>query len=125
MTESPTPSKFAKWKRPLIGGLLSAGVVGISTGLITLLDYFMDGGDDRSILTLIFSFFPKLLMVFINAGDPPFDPPLILMISFWFLVGATITFFIKSNKGAIRLWIVFLALTTGAVFCVASTGSDW
>jgi hypothetical protein len=121
MTESPTPSTFAKWKRALIGGLLSAGVVGLATGLAPLLDYFMGGGDDiSSILTKIFSVFPLLLMGI--GGDVP---PLILTISFWFLVGATITFFIKSNKGAIRLWIVFLVLMTGITFCVGATGADW
>lgn len=109
MTESPTPNKLAKWKRPLIGGLLSAGIVGIYAKYI---DMFLDGFSILSIFSL--EFFCPPNCYFFSIGNPWWVEILgygaILLI--WFLAGATITYFTRKNWLAIGLWLLLQAIKT-------------
>lgn len=104
MTESPTPSKFAQWKRPLIGGVLSALIAGI---FLIVAEVF--SGKVTELLALGFSL-PTLFTS--NIGFAVF-----LSILFWFIAGATIAHQVRKNVLAMVSWLV-LYMISFALFWV-------
>ncbi len=102
MTESPTPSKFAKWKRPLVGGLLSAGIAGISLFILMLLF-----GSPSAAGLLAWPL--AVRMLFFRPRNEFTEIVIALLI--WFLIGFMIAHFIKSNKQAILFWFLPLTLS--------------
>ncbi len=106
MKESVVPGKMKQWMRPLIGGVLSAVVagfiiyfaVGVAPNPITLFlaaafsipSYFVQT------VTSIFTHDPR-------AGEAL--PVFSISLLFWFLAGITIFYLIKTNKGAITVWL--------------------
>ena len=104
MIESPTPNKFAQWRRPLLGGLLSAIIAGI---FLFIAEIF--SGKVTEFLTLGFSL-PTLFTS--NTGFAFF-----LSILFWFMAGATIAHLSRKNVMAIVYWLV-LYMVSIALFWV-------
>ena len=104
MTESSTPNKFAQWRRPLLGGLLSAIIAGI---FLFIAEIF--SGKVTEFLTLGFSL-PTLFTS--NTGFAFF-----LSILFWFTAGATIAYLSRKNVMAIVFWLV-LYIVSIALFWV-------
>jgi uncharacterized membrane protein len=103
MIKSPELTVFAKWKRPIIGGLFSDLLVGFT---ILLNRVFLH----QKLLTLEFLFAtpgyliaPKLM-----GGIWLWGIPFVLLI--WFLIGALIARLIKTNIMAIGCWLLVLAL---------------
>ncbi|MBI3163254.1 MAG: hypothetical protein HYZ24_01110 [Chloroflexi bacterium] len=103
MTESPAPSKSAKWKRPLIGGLLSALVS--FAGVATI-------GSDSFFLLFDTPFIgiPWIILDGIFQLDDMLIPGLFLTLGIWFVIGAAIAHTVKTNKKAIMLWLLILVL---------------
>ena len=106
MTESPTPSKFAKWKRPLILGILSAIpatllMSGLETYQFPWLGFVLIGFMvpalifDGSLLTPIYLTNPKVFL---------------LVILFWFLIGAILGYSTRKNWLAIGCWLLLDAI---------------
>jgi hypothetical protein len=103
MTKSFT-NKFTQWKRPLIGGFLSALVAGIF--LMTF--GFLPIWENLRILIHFGFLAPVLLLAFIFII--PVDAPLwsvLIPAIFWFMVGAIITYYKQENRKAIIYWFVF------------------
>lgn len=109
MTESPTPSKFAKWKRTFIGGMLSALVAGV-VWIITIY------GEDSPFVLLSPSFagMPAMILNAFSEKRIMLDdfPVWFLVVGFWFIVGAIIAYSTKTNKKAVWLWLLVLLLLT-------------
>ncbi len=110
MTESPTSSKLAKWKRPLIGGLISAllAVSSIFYAYLTDADYpvsYLSGG------------FSAPAYIFTEAAFYDFQIParfslssLTLTFLLWFVMGASISYLIKKNWKAVGCWFLLLLI---------------
>ena len=98
MTESVALKKSARLQRSLIGGLISGLLCGI---LIAL----SEGG--APIEMLLFGF---VLPLFLFDSLSQIDSYMVV-ITFWFLVGATITYFVSKNLVAIVLWLAVYALS--------------
>jgi hypothetical protein len=95
MTESPTPSKFAKWKRPLIGGTLST--------LIAWIFLTTELGSDFGFF--IFYALPFFILELLISMDREYETQIILIsLLFWFPVGFLTALFIKDNRKAIFGW---------------------
>jgi len=99
MIESSPLTVFAKWKRPIMGGLFSDLLVGFT---ILLNRVFLH----QKLLTLEFLFAapgywiaPKLM-----GGIWLWAIPFVLLI--WFLIGALIARLIKTNILAIGCWLL-------------------
>jgi len=104
MTESPALNKFVKWKRPLIGGFLSAGVATVSLLVLSLTKF------DISI-SLLFLIWPMVFEYIFGIESKAWFKSLQIAILVWFLIGFGITYFIKSNKKAIGFWLLPFALS--------------
>ncbi len=125
MTEDLNRRKITEWIRALIGGLLSALVVGVvlllltsnpslSSGIIFLLHVALD--------------LPGILLHTWLFGDPfaKLLPPaealvigwriVLLALVYWFFSGFALTYFIKNNRKAIAGW--FLMIMTLAVLVI-------
>jgi len=99
MKESSTPSKFSKWKRPLIGGILSAATA-VASLIISWLTPESDG-----------LFFLKLPLIFIIALGV--DNLIFITLGgflIWFFLGLGITYLVSSNKKAVRWWLLLFTL---------------
>lgn len=96
MTESPSPNKSAQWKRVLMGGLISALLAGIGY------DLFIAGVNNDFIIILTVGF----LVTYYIFMFPSAIIGIGIAIVYWFLIGATVTYFVKSNLFAIVFWFV-------------------
>jgi hypothetical protein len=119
MTEALNRSKSTEWFRALIGGSLSALVVGIalllltsnpslSSGIISLLHIALD--------------LPAILLHTWLFGDPfaRLLPPaealaitwriVLLALVYWFFSGFALTYFIKNNRKAIMVWLLTIVI---------------
>lgn len=108
MTGPPKLNEFTRWKRSLLGGLASAGIVGIALALMYGFNLFpFPFVSFMSIGIIISNFFfgDSNLWIFIVS------------IVFWFITGSAITHYSKENSMAIRLWIV-LYFVSFALFIV-------
>jgi len=94
MTESPAPNKFTQWKRPLIGGLLSALIAGIALVVLYKFDFFLFVG-----FITIGMIIPNIFLGGSNLWIS------VLSIVFWFFAGSVITHYFKNNK-VIGVWII-------------------
>lgn len=98
MTESVVLKNSARWKRSLIGGLISGLLSGI------LISLFQSG---VPIDMLVFGFGLPLFFF-----DPLSDIVNILVVTiFWFMVGATITYFVSKNLIAIVIWLTVYVIS--------------
>ncbi len=123
MFEPPTPGKFARWKRPILSGILSASIAGVFFfGLLAMNQgYYISG--NYKILNLITYIAgvgfaaPAVLVLGINFQSIALASTIILL--FWFLVGVLIGKHTKTNLLAIVFWFfiylvcVFTALGQG------------
>ena len=128
MTELPTSSKFAKWKRPLISGVLSTVVAGFTI----FIGFWVAPNQITAFMALAFS----SPAYFVETATSAFTPyPLTreafwvfsISLLFWFAAGATITHFIKRNKTAIALWFllyIMMFLLSFLLFIVKNTWSE-
>ncbi len=122
MIESSTPSKFAKWKRPLIGGLLSA-LPAILFGLIVTVEPEVPSNFADFIFLTLMGIFTSFLLIFRTLFAETHETLAILLtILFWFLSGGLIARLIKNNIVGVVGWIVLqvtLFLIGGAlcIFC--------
>jgi hypothetical protein len=96
MTNSNAPNKFAKLKRTLTGGSLSAGFAGMNLLVLWL------AHDSDSFILFGWPYFYAGLLGF-TSGAPA---SLLVSLVIWFFLGAGSAFFVKSNKKAILLWLL-------------------
>jgi hypothetical protein len=111
MTESSTPSKFAKWKRPLIGGLLSGGMAllissGVTEGLFDNLPEFFWGIYELAFNPYVIAT-PALLIGLDFFADQIFFSGVFIA---WFIIGAIIAHFFRRNWLAIICWFIVDAI---------------
>ena len=97
MTESPTPGKFAKWKRPLIGGLLSALLAGVI--LIS----------QSSGILFVGSAVPVWMFIPPTTDNVPM-PVVPFAMLLWFLMGAVIAHIERNNMRAFLSWLILHAI---------------
>lgn len=123
MIGPPTQSKFARWKRPILSGFLSASTAGIFIiGLLAMNQgYYIS--NNYKILNLITYIVgvgfatPAVLVLGINFQSIVLASAITLL--FWFLVGVLIGKHTKTNFLAIVFWFfiylvsVFIALGQG------------
>jgi hypothetical protein len=111
MTESLTPSNFAKWKRPVIGGVISASIAAFFMLLYFLayrIDWFYDflfSTLDMDMLGAGF-YAPGLPFWLVRFDDLQGSISTVFSIFVWFLAGFTITYLVRKNIIAIGLWIL-------------------
>lgn len=127
MNEDHAPSKFSKWKQPLIGGLWSAIPAGV---LIVLLNWsfnsdpsaglLFDAYDIIFILSVGFLLpdIPILIYSLLTGGNlmtngiPSDLLSFLITVIFWFILGVVITNSSKSNETAIKRWLLIYMLST-------------
>jgi hypothetical protein len=105
MAEIPVSNQPSKWKRFLIGGLLSASIAGIP-----LLDLALWGrvGNDKLLLFYIIFIMPGTVIQKLIGGN---DLAIFsLNLFFWFFAGALIAYANRSNKFAITYWLLLCLL---------------
>jgi hypothetical protein len=106
MTESYPPNNFPRWKRPLISGLISAGMAGICFGLLLY--------NPRTASGSIVWF---LLLGFLAPGlldqSASRVVSLLIVIVFWFLIGTGIGHLFRKNWIAIGVWLIVYAISFG------------
>lgn len=110
MNESPTANKLAKWKRPLMSGLLS----GLIAGVLVILNFFAMGF--LLPVAIVHFFLP-------DFGQSIFNVSLIVVI-FWFAVGIVITTLSKNNRTAIVWWLLtyFVCAFITIIFAIFFSG---
>lgn len=109
MTESPTPSKFTKWKRPLIGG-------GLSAGIVVILQFFGLPGLFGPLVIIHASILGGYYLNYVG------DYGLIISILLWFLIGYIIANFFRKTIGPIIAWLliyIFFAIAGIIVFGIS------
>ena len=128
MTEDLKRSKITEWIRALVGGLLSALVVGIVLLLLTFNQSLSSG----ITFLLVVLDLPGILLHTWLFGDPfaKFLPPseadviswriIWLTLVYWFFSGFALTYFIKNNRKAFAGW--FLMIMTLAVLVIFLNG---
>jgi len=105
MIEPPMPNKFARWKRPISSGILSASIAGIFIiGLLVMNQgyYISDNYKILNLITYIVSVgfaTPAVLVLGINFQSIGLASSITLL--FWFLVGVLIGKHTKTNLLAI------------------------
>ena len=92
----------ARWKRFFNGGILSSSIAGL-----LLLDLIFDGRRGNNPLFIFYVFMVPGSIFQKIAGASDFTAFLFSWF-FWFLAGAVIAFFVKSNKHAIAIWVMLL-----------------
>jgi hypothetical protein len=119
MTEVVNRSKSTEWIRALIGGSLSAFVVGIvlflltanpplSAGILFLLEVALDLPGIFLQTWLLGDPFAKLL--------PPAEALVLtwriiwLALVYWFFSGFALTYFIKNNGKAVMVWLLTIVI---------------
>ena len=114
MTQVSILNQFAKWKRPLIGGLLSAclaeifllSLFAIVQGKLSANAAMIEIGTGFLSPIVIFEDILKIKSILLVR---------ILILLFWFFVGAVVSQFIKTNLYAITCWLIlFLIIFWGA-----------
>jgi len=118
MTEVLNRSKSTEWIRALIGGLLSALVVGIVLLLLTFNQSLSSG----ITFLLVVLDLPGILLHTWLFGDPfaKFLPPaeadviswriIWLTLVCWFFSGFALIYFIKNNRKAIMVWLLTIVI---------------
>jgi len=104
MKETSIPGKFAQWKRPLAGGLISAGVM-----LFFAIPFLFS---IPSIQKIFFSLYQGFMVSSMFTRFLPFLFHFDFWISllFWFAAGWMIVHLIKDNKIALLHWsVLYLA----------------
>ena len=110
MTHSVVSGKMKQWKRLLISGVLSAIVAGFTI-------YFAIGVASNPITLFLAAAFsiPAYFVQTVTAiftRDPLRGetlPVFSISLLFWFVAGVTISYFGKTNKAAINLWLLLYA----------------
>ena len=122
MTEVLNRSKSTEWFRALIGGSLSALVVGIALLLFTFLtlkEILLSG---LILLLYIALDLPGILLHTWLFGDPfaKLLPPaealaigwriILLAWVYWFFSGFALSYFIRNNRKAIMVWLLTIVI---------------
>ena len=102
MTESSIPSEFTQWKRPLIGGLLSAGIAGMFVVLMYVLNFFP--------IPLVGFMTVGIIVSNLFFGDENL-PIITVSIIFWFFAGSVIAYYNKLNNTAIKAWGILFVVS--------------
>ena len=112
-------SKPTEWIRALIGGVLSAFVIGIALFLLSFTE------TSSSVIKLYLNLMIGLPGIFLHTwllGDPfaKLLPPadalavswriIYLTLAYWFFSGFGLTYFIKNNRKAVRAWLIMMAI---------------
>jgi hypothetical protein len=118
MTEDLNRRKITEWIRALVGGLLSALVVGILLRLLTFAQSISSG----ITFLLVVLDLPGILLHTWLFGDPfaKFLPPaeadiiswriIWLTLVCWFFFGFVLTYFSKNNRKAIMVWLLTIMI---------------
>ena len=119
MTEVLNRSKSTEWIRALIGGLLSALVVGV---LALLLTFKQPPSSGLAFLLHVALDLPSIFLHTWLFGDPfarllpPAEADVIswriiwLTLVCWFFFGFVFTYFIKNNRKAIMVWLLTIVI---------------
>lgn len=118
MNETPASGKFTQWNRPLRGGLISAGVATVWTGLGALVSAWV-GDSDIDFLPL------RILVLIIYLPALAFFMPGWIFPLVWFGIGAVVSAISKSNIVAIIMWVGILAASIFVAFGVAMSLGAW
>ena len=122
MTEDLNRRKITEWIRALIGGLLSAFVVGIALLLLTFLTFKETLSDGIIFLLYVALDLPGIVLHTWLFGDPfaRLLPPaealagtwriVLLALVYWFFSGFALTYFIKNNRKAIMVWLLTIVI---------------
>jgi|RhiMetdeSRZDD1v2_1073273.scaffolds.fasta_scaffold1481014_2 hypothetical protein len=112
-------SKSTEWIRALIGGVLSALVIGIALFLLSFTK------PSSSVIKLYLNLIVGLPGIFLHTwlfGDPfakllsPANALAVswriiyLTLAYWFFCGFGLTYFIKNNKKAIGAWLIMMVI---------------
>ena len=112
-------SKSMEWIRALIGGVLSALVIGIALFLFSFTE------PSSSVIKLNLNLMIGLPGIFLHTwlfGDPfaKLLPPadalavswriIYLTLAYWFFSGFGLTYFIKNSQKAVRAWLIMMAI---------------
>jgi hypothetical protein len=108
MSETYLPSQFAKWKRSLIGGFLSALIAEVVVGTL----FAMSQGYIASnlLIYLISVGFATPMIAVLGVSFESIALAMIIIFIFWFLAGALIGRFTKTNLSAIVYWFLLYIL---------------
>ena len=106
MIEKPTLGKFAKWKRPLICGLLSA-----LAGEVVLISLFAanEGYIDLNIFLYIIGVgFIVPVIIILGVNFDSIALPIIIIFLYWFSVGALLGKYTKKYFAAFAYWLLVI-----------------
>ena len=119
MTEALNRSNSLAWVRALVGGSLSAFIVGVALLLLTVNQSLSSGIIFLLHLALDL---PGILLHTWLFGDPfaRLLPPaealamswriVLLALVYWFFSGFALTYFIKNNRKALMAWLLMVAI---------------
>jgi hypothetical protein len=119
MTEVLNRSKPTEWIRALIGGSLSAFIVGVTLLLLTVNQSLSSG---IIFLLHVALDLPGILLHTWLFGDPfaKLLPPaealaiswriILLALVYWFFSGFALTYFIKNDRKAIMVWLLTILI---------------
>lgn len=123
MAEVLNQSKSTEWIRALIGGSLSAFVVGIALLLFTFLTIKETPLPGLLFLLYIAFDLPGIFLHTWLLGDPfaKLLPPaealaiswriVWLALVYWFFSGFALTYFIKNNRKAVMVWLLTIVIS--------------
>lgn len=119
MTEVLNRSNSLAWVRALVGGSLSAFIVGVALLLLTVNQSLSTG------IIFLLHLALDLPGIFLHTwlfGDPfaRLLPPsealaitwriVLLALVYWFFAGFALTYFIKNNRKAMMVWLLTIAI---------------
>ena len=119
MTEVLNRSNSLAWVRALVGGSLSAFIVGVALLLLTVNQSLSTG------IIFLLHLALDLPGIFLHTwlfGDPfaRLLPPaealaitwriVLLALVYWFFSGFALTYFIKNNRKAVMVWLLTIAI---------------
>ena len=119
MTEALNRSNSLAWVRALVGGSLSAFIVGVVLSWLTVNQSLSSGIIFFLHLALDL---PGILLHTWLIGDPfaRLLPPaeamamswyvVLLALVYWFFSGFALTYFIKNNRKAVMVWLLTIAI---------------
>jgi len=121
MTEVVNRSKSTEWIRALIGGSLSAFVVGIALFLLTTNPSLSQSSGIIFLLNVALEL-PGIFLHTWLLGDPfaKLLPPaealaltwrvIWLALVYWFFSGFALTYFIKNDRKAVMVWLLTIVI---------------
>jgi len=111
MADVSTSRKLLAWKRPLVGGVLSSAVAGLTVSIFYLMPNPVSG-----FFGIMFLIPYYIVESFIAAFTSPSfrlheGLGIFISILFWLIAGAMIARYFKKNKVAIGFWLLLYLLS--------------